>query len=290
MRYWSRFFTRQSRAGAVPGGGQRWTAAQLGELDRMVLEVAAEFKGRGVTGHPLLWRQERNRIAADLQLLLGDDELLRAQTGRVQVRSELSFGIREHPAVRVRLADGREIWFRGSADRVDRAGTALVVVDYKTGSPKRFKMDIHTKVRGRFCSTSKEAERKPARCRVLSGLLDKLGWHAVTGRRLGVVMTVQRHDRPHPHIERTFIAVRAALPAANVAAFDTELEAITHAPVVDLAALDEFLSGWWRIATRAAADPADWQRMHQEAEQLQSGARSAGPTLAEVLGRRGVQL
>ena len=136
-------------------------------------------------------------------------------------------------------------------------------------------MDIHTKVRGRFCSTSKEAERKPARCRVLSGLLDKLGWHAVTGRRLGDVMTVQRHDRAHPHIERTFIAVRAALPAANVAAFDTELEAITHAPVVDLAALDEFLSGWWRIATRAAADPADWQRIHQEAEQLQSGARSA---------------
>ena len=103
-------------------------------------------------------------------------------------------------------------------------------------------------------------------------------------------MTVQRHDRPHPHIERTFTAVRAALPAANVAAFDTELESITHTPVVDLAALDEFLSGWWRIATRAATDPADWQRMHQESEQLQSGARSAGPTLVEVLGRRGVQL
>jgi hypothetical protein len=80
------------------------------------------------------------------------------------------------------------------------------------------------------------------------------------------------------------------LPAANVAAFDTQLEAITRATVVDLAALDEFLSGWWRIATRAAADPADWQRMHQEADQLQSGARSAGLTLAEVLGRRGVHL
>jgi hypothetical protein len=31
----------------------------------MVLEVAAEFESRGVTGHPLLWRQQRNRIAAD---------------------------------------------------------------------------------------------------------------------------------------------------------------------------------------------------------------------------------
>lgn len=103
-------------------------------------------------------------------------------------------------------------------------------------------------------------------------------------------MTVQRHERSHPHIERTFTAVRASLPADAVDAFDTELEAITHAPVVDLAALDDFLSGWWRIATRVAADPEDWQRMHDEAEQLVSGARPTGPTLAEVLSRRGVQL
>lgn len=103
-------------------------------------------------------------------------------------------------------------------------------------------------------------------------------------------MTVQRHDQPQPQIERTFTAVRAALPAGNVAAFDAELEAITHAPVVDLAALDDFLSAWWRIATRAIGDPGDWQRMHQEAEELQSGARPAGRTLAEVLARRGVQL
>jgi hypothetical protein len=103
-------------------------------------------------------------------------------------------------------------------------------------------------------------------------------------------MTVQRHDRSRPHVERTFTAVRAALPAANAAAFDAELEAITRVPVAELAATDEFLSGWHRIAARAAADPADWQRMHREAEQLQSGARPAGPTLAEVLGRRGVRL
>lgn len=60
---------------------------------------------------------------------------------------------------------------------------------------------------------------------------------------------IQRHGYGR-HCPRTFTAVRAALPVANVAAFDTQLEAITHAPVVDLAALDEFLSGWWRIATR----------------------------------------
>jgi hypothetical protein len=103
-------------------------------------------------------------------------------------------------------------------------------------------------------------------------------------------MTVQRHDRAYPLVERTFIAVRAALPPASAAAFDAELEAVTHAPVADLAALDDFLSGWWRIATRAAAGPADWQLMHKEAGRLQSGARPPGPTLAEVLARRGVHL
>ena len=43
-------------------------------------------------------------------------------------------------------------------------------------------------------------------------------------------------------------------------------------------------------AEHAATDPADWQRMHHEADQLQSGARPPGPTLAEVLGRRGIHL
>jgi hypothetical protein len=103
-------------------------------------------------------------------------------------------------------------------------------------------------------------------------------------------MTVERHDQPRPLVERTFTAVRASLPVGNVGVFDTELEAITRVPVVNLSALDDFLSAWWRIATRAVTDPADWRRMHQEAEQLQSGARQTGPTLTEVLARRGIQL
>jgi hypothetical protein len=98
-------------------------------------------------------------------------------------------------------------------------------------------------------------------------------------------MTVQRCDQPRPPVEQTFTAVRSALPTANAAAFDAELQAITQVPVIDLAALDDFLSSWWRIATRADADPADWQRMHEEAIQLQSGARPTGPTVPEVLSR-----
>ena len=103
-------------------------------------------------------------------------------------------------------------------------------------------------------------------------------------------MTAQHHDRPYPGIERTFTAVRAALPSVNAAAFDAQLDAITQAPVVDLAALDEFLAAWHRIATRAAADPDDWARMHQTATEIEAGTRPLGPTMAEVLARRGVHL
>lgn len=97
-----------------------------------------------------------------------------------------------------------------------------------------------------------------------------------------------------PRIDRTFAAVRAALPAENAAAFDAELEAIMRAPVVDLAALDGFLAGWHRIAIRIAGDPGDWQRVLRLAADLESGARRPGRPMAEVLAeqaaRRGLRL
>ena len=99
-------------------------------------------------------------------------------------------------------------------------------------------------------------------------------------------MTAQRPDRPRPHIERSFSAVRAALPAESTGAFDAQLGEIAQADVVDLAAPDSFLSAWHRIATRAAADPEDWRLMHEEAAASMSGDRPLGPTLAEVLASR----
>jgi Family of unknown function (DUF6247) len=94
----------------------------------------------------------------------------------------------------------------------------------------------------------------------------------------------------YPRIERSFTAVRASLPPDNAAAFDAELMSITRAPVPDLAALDEFLSAWHRIAARAAADPADWRRMHRAADELLSGKRRPGRTMSEVLADRGIAL
>jgi ATP-dependent helicase/nuclease subunit B len=133
-----RFFHQQSAAGAVPSGAEPWTGEQQADLLRIAGEVADEYERRGVTGHRLLWQQERARILADLQYLLLHDEQLRAETGRQQVRSELTFGMYGADPVEVPLPDGRTIRFRGSADRVDRAGEAIVVVDYKTGSTRKF--------------------------------------------------------------------------------------------------------------------------------------------------------
>jgi hypothetical protein len=96
-------------------------------------------------------------------------------------------------------------------------------------------------------------------------------------------MTAQQHDRPGPRIERSFTAVRAALPAENAAAFDAEFARIAGGPVTDFAAVDEFLAGWHRIAARIASDPEDWALMHREAEELESGARQPGRPMAEVL-------
>lgn len=103
-------------------------------------------------------------------------------------------------------------------------------------------------------------------------------------------MSAQHHDRPRSQIERSFAAVRAALPAENAAAFDAELKRITSAPVVNMAALDEFLAGWHRIAVRIARDPEDWARVLQVGRELEAGTRPKGPLLSEVLARRGIRV
>jgi Family of unknown function (DUF6247) len=92
------------------------------------------------------------------------------------------------------------------------------------------------------------------------------------------------------HVERTFTAVRAALPVESVSAFESQLAQIAHADPVDLAELDRFLTAWHGIVSRAAADPDDWALMHEEAAEIMSGARPLGPTMAEVLARRGIRL
>ncbi|HYA68829.1 MAG TPA: PD-(D/E)XK nuclease family protein, partial [Acidimicrobiales bacterium] len=90
-----------------------------------------EAETAGLGGKALLWRLEKAAMRRDLRIVFieeGDLEPLAA---------ELAFGTaaeESDPAVSVPVATGREVRFRGSADRVDRTtGGALVVSDYKTG-------------------------------------------------------------------------------------------------------------------------------------------------------------
>lgn len=103
----------------------------------------------------------------------------------------------------------------------------------------------------------------------------------------GAMTAEPMHPGPAPRVERTFTAIRAALPPESVTAFEGQLAAIAHADLVDLAALDRFLSTWHGIVSRYVADPEDWALMHREAAEIEAGTRPLGPPLAEVLARRG---
>jgi RecB family exonuclease len=125
--------------GALPGFGKPWTAEQRVLLVEIASQVADEFEGRGLTGHPRLWQQERRRILADLQTMLTDDDTWRAGLDAEVVASELTFGKDGADPVAVPLPDGGRVLMVGSADKVDRtrSGT-LLVTDIKTGSKKRY--------------------------------------------------------------------------------------------------------------------------------------------------------
>ncbi|MBA2577738.1 MAG: PD-(D/E)XK nuclease family protein, partial [Euzebyaceae bacterium] len=95
---------------------------------------------RGVTGHPLLWGRDRDRILADVARFVDHDDDRRARLGLTPAGAEQPFGMDGAPPVALDLGDGRAVQVRGRVDRLDRAADgALVVADYKTGGTKRYK-------------------------------------------------------------------------------------------------------------------------------------------------------
>ena len=103
-------------------------------LERL-LEIADEHCGDaeagGRVGKALLWRMDRAVIRRDLARFHQEEE------GLVPQAAELEFGSGTEgaaPAVCVVLDDGREVRFKGKADRIDHTASGqLVVSDYKTG-------------------------------------------------------------------------------------------------------------------------------------------------------------
>ncbi len=127
-------FIREARPRSSPD--EPWTPAERARLIEIAEELCRDAEASGITGRPLLWRLERERILRDLRGFLDKDEGLRAEYAVVPKDVELSFGLRgDEPPVLVPLA-GRTLAFRGRIDRIDRApdGGRLVVLDYKSGS------------------------------------------------------------------------------------------------------------------------------------------------------------
>jgi hypothetical protein len=116
-----------------------WTPEERSRLQEIGGLLCDEAERAGLTGKPLLWRLERERIIRDLAGFLDADENLRRDKGVVPLAVEMAFGMADAgsvPPVFVTLADGRAVALRGRIDRVDRApdGSRLLVLDYKSGS------------------------------------------------------------------------------------------------------------------------------------------------------------
>jgi RecB family exonuclease len=124
-----------------PTPSQRWSEQDLERMLRLAADVCVEYEARGVTGRPIYWRRDRRRIFAELATFLDCDSDRRQAYGASPIAAELAFGFRDGlAAVAAQLPDGRTLSIRGKVDRIDRtADGTLLVVDYKSGSTRRFK-------------------------------------------------------------------------------------------------------------------------------------------------------
>ncbi len=128
------------------------------EADRLRLLAHAddcfdEWEANGLTGRPLLWAIEKERLRNDLIRFLERDHELRSLHDMTPAAVELAIGFdtpdgsSTDPAV-FELDDGRTVRFRGFADRIDRraADGSPIVIDYKTGSAKLDRKKAQTRL------------------------------------------------------------------------------------------------------------------------------------------------
>jgi ATP-dependent helicase/nuclease subunit B len=112
--------------------------ADLDRLREIVAAVFARYAAEGLTGRPLLWRLEADRLVRRIESIIERDAAERRERGLSPLAVELRFGTGEgeSPPVEIDLPSGRRVTFHGSVDRVDRrvGDGGLVVTDYKTGS------------------------------------------------------------------------------------------------------------------------------------------------------------
>ncbi len=131
-------------AAAQPGPDDRWTDTDHQRLTEIAHRHLTSLEARGLTGWGVFWRPTRRAIVRELQRFLSSDDEYRAEHGARPAAAELGFGVvgAASPALEWVLPDGRVLRFRGAADRVDTLSDGgLSVLDYKTGSPRRYVVD-----------------------------------------------------------------------------------------------------------------------------------------------------
>lgn len=134
------FFTQAPDAGLLPEPTEPFRSEAHDALAEIAATVADQLEGRGLVGKQIFWQRDRRDIMADLDELLRQDAQ-RERRGRL-VGSELGFGVpgADLPPVGYTLANGKEVRFRGSVDRLEQTASGrLIVIDYKTGGDTRFR-------------------------------------------------------------------------------------------------------------------------------------------------------
>lgn len=122
----------------LPGYGERWTLTQRQRLLELGSAKAREFEARGLTGHAVLWEQQRLALLGDLARILDEDDDFRTERQARVLGSELSFGDGVTDPVAIAVPTG-EVLMRGSADLVHETTEGmLIVTDVKTGGSSRF--------------------------------------------------------------------------------------------------------------------------------------------------------
>jgi RecB family exonuclease len=136
-RILERFFVEAAGEGLAPDAGEPWPASAHDRMRELAEEECAIDEAHGLTGAPLLWQLDRQRIFESLRRVLLEDDEHRARGDRFS-HAEMAFGDGEATAS-LALPSGGTIRFRGRIDRVDRhANGNVVVYDYKTGRSKPY--------------------------------------------------------------------------------------------------------------------------------------------------------
>jgi ATP-dependent helicase/nuclease subunit A len=113
-----------------------------GELTQEAMESIAEQKldlieREGITGPPILWSRERERLKACALNFVGAHERFTEIEGATPLETEWSFG-KDRPFI-LSTSDF-QLMVSGRIDRIDRVGDQPYwVVDYKTGSFSKFR-------------------------------------------------------------------------------------------------------------------------------------------------------